>query len=232
MVDQASRRWPSVHLGDIVLRHQETSRTPLDDGLRRFLLVEHMEPDQLRVSQWGDIATEDLPPTFYNVFRSGHVLYPSRNPHLRRACRPDFDGVCGEKTFVLQAQAGLSQDFLAFILQSERFIRHSTKMKIGSTNPHVRWRDVAAYEFPLPPLEEQVRFARALGAIDALTGALDRVRQAVSVAEISMLERVLLSTPPARAPSWGSCSRNRRGTGYRLLPTLAARACGRSASVL
>jgi len=172
--------WPAVRLGDVVLRHQEIIREPRAEGLHRFLLVEHMDRDRLRVARWGDIDSEELPPTFYNAFRRGHVLYPSRNPHLRRTCRPNFDGICGEKTFVLQATEALSQDLLPFVLQSERFIRHAVRMKIGSTNPHVRWRDIAAFEFKLPPPEHQAQIASVLLALEDLLEFTEEFRGSIA----------------------------------------------------
>jgi type I restriction enzyme S subunit len=39
---------------------------------------------------------------------------------------------------------------------------------IGSVNPHVRWRDIAEFEFNLPKPEQQTQIAEALWAVDAV----------------------------------------------------------------
>jgi type I restriction enzyme, S subunit len=62
--------------------------------------------------------------------------------------------------------------FLPFIFQSEAFITHATNRRIGSTNPHVRWRDIADFEFLLPPLDQQRRIAELLWAVDEVTRCL------------------------------------------------------------
>src|SRR5207302_7738463 len=121
------------------------------------LLVEHLDADSLRIRRWGDVSDGSLPPTFYKVFRKGQVLYPTRNPHLRRAAFADFDGICGEKTLTLSPTSAVDSLFLPFIFQTEAFIAYATNMRIGSTNPHVRWRDIAEFEFALPLLDQQRR---------------------------------------------------------------------------
>jgi type I restriction enzyme S subunit len=129
-------------------------------------MVEHLAADCLSIKRWGDLADGNVPPTFYKVFRKGQILYPTRNPHLRRAAFADFDGICGEKTLTLSPRRGFHPKFLAFVFQSGAFIRFATNRRIGSTNPHVRWRDVAEFEFRLPPLDQQRRIAEILSAID------------------------------------------------------------------
>lgn len=162
----ATDRWRIVSLGDVVVHRQEQERNPESAGFERYLMVDHLDADRLKISRWGAIEGGDLPPTFYKVFRSGQVLYPTRNPHLRRVAYADFDGICGEKTLTLESNGEIEPRLLPFVFQTDRFIEHAKSMAIGSTNPHVRWRDIAAYEFPLPPKDEQRRIADILWAAD------------------------------------------------------------------
>jgi type I restriction enzyme S subunit len=187
-----------IQLTDVVERHQEFSREPSQEGFTRFLKVEHMDEGCLHLSRWGVIGKDELPPTFYNVFREGHVLFPSRNPHLRRTVWPDFDGICGEKTFVIKPREGLFRTLLPFILQSAAVVEHATRMKVGSTNPHVRWRDLASFKFALPDIEEQQRIAelllateRMLNAISAVTRAAYSVWRSRSLAQFTPDDTIL-----------------------------------------
>src|SRR5262249_41038913 len=92
--------------------------------------------------------------------------YPTRNPHLRRTAYAEFDGICGEKTLTLESNGEIEPRLLPFLFQTEQFIEYATSMAIGSTNPHVRWRDIAAYTFLLPSKDEQRRIADILWAAD------------------------------------------------------------------
>lgn len=208
--------WTRVALGDVVKRHQEISRDPIGDGFERFVKVEHMTRESLRLDDWGATDSDEMPPTFYNVFRSGHVLFPSRNPHLRRVVQADFDGICGEKTFVVEAAPGLAEDLLPFIMQSDALIAHASRMSIGSTNLHVRWRDLLSFEFSLPPLQEQARIAEALSshrtALETIQASLaSAVRVRLAFVEDQLVKHFsdaplvsvanLLSEPPRNGKS-------------------------------
>lgn len=166
MIDQIPKNWELVKLGDVVEHCQELERNPKQTGFSRYLKVEHLDADCLKISRWGDISNGDLPPTFYKIFRAGQVLYPTRNPHLRRIAYADFDGICGEKTLTISPTSRIDSKLFPFIFQNSDFINYTTTMMIGSTNPHIRWRDVASYKFLLPPKEEQRRIGEILWQVE------------------------------------------------------------------
>jgi type I restriction enzyme S subunit len=58
------------------------------------------------------------------------------------------------------------KEFMPFLFHSESFYAHTAGAIIGSTNPHCRWRDVANYEFLLPPIDQQAELAELLWAMD------------------------------------------------------------------
>ncbi|MBR9802639.1 hypothetical protein GYB59_13560, partial [bacterium] len=186
--------WATVRLGDVVVHRQELEREPEAAGFVRFLKVEHLDADRLQISRWGRIEDGDLPPTFYKVFRRGQVLFPTRNPHLRRVVFAEFEGICGEKTLTLEA-GKIDTKLLPFVFQSDRFWTYAQSMAIGSTNPHVRWRDVAAYTFPLPPPPEQEKVARILWsaeyAIERVSAAIESSLKARNVLAAHLLRKGL-----------------------------------------
>lgn len=175
--------WPRVCLGDVVERHLERYEEPVLRGFERFVKVEHFDLDDLQLQRWGNVNSDTLPPTFKNVFRAGMVLYPTRSPNLRQYAVPDFDGICGEKTLVLKPKdpGSLLPELLPFIVSTDRMYKYANGVAVGSVNAHVRWRDLAAYEFPLPPPAEQRRLAKVLLSLDRLVGELQTLRQKAHV---------------------------------------------------
>jgi len=223
--DQSSNRldsssWTTVKLGDVVSHLQEIERKAEEAGLERFLKVEHFDTERLTIDRWGEIAEEDLPPTFYKVFRAGQILYPTRNPHLRRTAVASFDGICGEKTLTLQSNGNINSQLLPYIFQTEAFIDYATSMSIGSTNPHVRWRDIAAYQFAIPDSNTQLIIAKILRASDDVIELYAKARvhceKALSTIRASLFSQAAKTyrlVPLREAGNWcsgGTPSKNNR----------------------
>lgn len=174
--------WKKVKLIDLVTKKEENDKENARDRFDRFLKVEHLDAESLHVKRWGNIADEELPPTFYKIFRKGQVLFPTRNPHLRRTALATFDGICGEKTLTLEPNIHrVLPQFLPFLFHSDTFYQHTTSAIVGSTNPHVRWRDVADYEFLLPPKEQQAKLAELLWAMDEVVETEKKVLDSLQI---------------------------------------------------
>ena len=62
---------------------------------------------------------------------------------------------------------------------SEGFSQNSILQSKGSVNPYVNWKDLANYEFLLPPKDQQARLAELLWAGDAVVEKLIRVQQSI-----------------------------------------------------
>ncbi len=174
--------WKRVSLGEVV-RHV-TDRVDTETcGLGRFLAGEHIPSGQLAITDWGVIGRDPIGPMFYKRFRPGHVLYVSRRTYLRKVAVAEFEGITGEKTFVLETldPGVLLQDFLPFVVSSERFHTYAITNSRGSVNPYLNWGELAAYEFDLPPLDDQSR-------LSALLWALERHRRLAAVVTQSARE--------------------------------------------
>lgn len=180
-------QWKPYKLIDIVTKKEENDRENAQTRFDRFLKVDHMDAESLHIKRWSSQKEgEEINPTFYKIFRKGQILFPTRNPHLRRTVLASFDGICGEKTLTLEPKSELVlPEFIPFLFHSENFYAHTTGAIIGSTNPHCRWRDVANFEFPLPPKAEQARLAELLWAMDEVIekekGVLEKLQVSLSV---------------------------------------------------
>lgn len=178
--------WSRVALREIA-RHVTDRVDPETSGLERFLAGEHIPSNKLAIDSWGVIGTDPIGPMFYKRFKPGHVLYVSRRTYLRKVAVPDFEGITGEKTFILESidPDRLLQEFLPFVLSTEHFHAYAMANSRGSVNPYLNWGELSAYEFALPPLDTQRR-------LSALLWAAERHRQSVSAATQSA-QAVLLS---------------------------------------
>ena len=94
---------------------------------------EHIDSNEVLITKRGLIAGSTIGPMFYFGFKAGQVLFVSRNPHLRKAGMVEFDGICSEKTFVLESidENVLLQRYLPFVLQSDHFGHMRKPIKVG-----------------------------------------------------------------------------------------------------
>ena len=72
---------------------------PEADGFERYIGLEHLEPSDLKVRSWGEIADGV---TFTSVFRPGQVLFGKRRAYQRKVAVADFSGVCSGDIYVLE----------------------------------------------------------------------------------------------------------------------------------
>jgi type I restriction enzyme S subunit len=154
-----------VKFADVI--HLSTSRTadPLAAGIERYVGLEHIEPENLHIRSWGNVADGT---TFTNTFKSGQVLFGKRRAYQRKVAVADFDGVCSSDIYVFESKDPnvLLPELVPFICQSEGFYDYAVKTSAGSLSPRTNWSHLANYEFPLPPVDEQRRIADLLWAAD------------------------------------------------------------------
>lgn len=208
--------WTPVKLGDVFTKREENDKENARNRFDRFLKVEHFDKESLHVKRWASQENGDeLNPTFYKIFRKGQILFPTRNPHLRRTVLAPFDGICGEKTLTLEPDDELIlPEFMPFLFHSESFYAHTTGAIIGSTNPHCRWRDVANYEFLLPPKDQQAQLAKLLWAMDEVIESLIETNEKLQSSYITIIEKELLNRK-ANKLHFGDILDVIRGVGYK-----------------
>lgn len=193
--------WRMVRFGDVVNNVNETVSNPLKEGLERFVGLEHLEPRDLRIRSWGNIADGT---TFNRRFRAGQVLFGKRRAYQRKAALADFPGICSGDIYVFSAQEPhLVPELLPFLVQSEGFAKNAEDTSEGSLSPRTKWKYLAAYEFALPSdPNEQRRIAELLAAADEAAEGWQDTRQALVKSRESRLDHWFdpaRATPPS---SW------------------------------
>ena len=153
-----------------VIRRCQTRVDRCDTDLLYYVAGEHFESGEIDLAGRGEIAGSTIGPMFYYGFKPGDFLLVSRNPHLRKASRVDFAGICSEKTFVLETadEGVLLSEYLPWALQNDRFWDYAQENRHGSTNFFINWSTLADYEFELPPIENQKRIAAILWAAQSV----------------------------------------------------------------
>jgi type I restriction enzyme S subunit len=127
------------------------------------------------------------------LFNDKHVLYGKLRPYLNKVYLPDKPGRCSMELLPLQPKDGFTREFIALILQSERFVAYAVRHSKGGRMPRANTDKLLKLRVAIPvasgecraiasglepKLAEIVKISqyadRELEAIEALPGAIVR----------------------------------------------------------
>ncbi len=185
-IDKSS--WKKVKFGEVVSEPKENTQNIIADGFQHIVGLEHIDSGDihLRKSFAGDTDT-----TFTKVFRKGDVLFGRRRAYLKKAALADFDGVCsGDITVFRAKKVLLLPELLPFIVNNDHFFDYAVKHSAGGLSPRVKFKDLANYEFLLPPKEEQQRLAELLWAMDEVIEKEKKVLENIEISKRSLLRTI------------------------------------------
>jgi type I restriction enzyme S subunit len=191
--------WTKVALGDVVRLCNERSSDPEADGFERYIGLEHLDPGELRVRRWGELADGV---TFTNVFRPGQVLFGKRRAYQRKVAVAEFSGVCSGDIYVLEPKGdALLPELLPFICQTDAFFEHAVGTSAGSLSPRTNWESLADFEFDLAPIEEQRRIAEMLVAAADASDKMRLLADSSVIAHRSLCRTVFSIGKDGRPPA-------------------------------
>ena len=172
--------WKPVSFGDVVRDVKESESDPLAVGLERYIGLEHIEPKNFHITEWGDLNEDEV--SFKKRFRKGQVLFGKRRAYQRKVALAEFDGVCSSDILTFEPKNGeIISKLLPFIVRSEDFFDHALDTSSGSLSPRTRWSQLKDYKFYLPELSQQKLIATTLWAADSVlhhfNGALASCRR-------------------------------------------------------
>jgi type I restriction enzyme S subunit len=156
--------WKPVTFGDVVKEVRQSTKDPVADGIERVVGLEHIEPECIHLRNWASIEEET---TFTKTFRKGHVLFGRRRAYLKKAARAEFDGICSGDITVMEAKDDLLPELLPFLVCNDKFFDYAVQHSAGGLSPRTKFKDLANYEFLLPPKDQQAKLAELLWAADS-----------------------------------------------------------------
>lgn len=160
-IDKTS--WKLVKFGDIVVEPKETCKDILSEGITHVVGLEHIDSEDIHLKKSASIEEST---TFTKKFKEGDVLFGRRRAYLKKAALSSFSGICSGDITVFRAKDNLLPELLPFIVHNEKFFDYAVKHSAGGLSPRVKFKDLAEYEFLLPPKEQQEKLAELLWAMD------------------------------------------------------------------
>jgi len=179
-MSRAIHAWLQVHLGAHVdlltgypFKSAQYTDTPDDIMLLRGDNVAQGSLRWERAKRWPIGQTAEFEK--YRL-RAGDVILAMDRPWIpaglkyawiKRADRPSL---LVQRVARMRGTNGLSTDYLRYLIGSPQFTDHVMSIITGVNVPHISARDIKAFRFRLPPVENQRRIAAILSAYDDLIG--------------------------------------------------------------
>ena len=158
--------WKLTKVGDLAKDISKRVDNPGESEYDRFVGLGNFVSGDIKIKTWE--TTENLASSA-KAFKSGDILFARRNAYLRRASLVDFDGCCSGDAFVLRENHDkIVPGFLAFLMNSNALWDYANSNAAGTMSKRVKWRDLAEYEFLLPPKDQQAQLAKLLWAMDGV----------------------------------------------------------------
>lgn len=155
--------WTPVKFGDVVFEPKENAKDIYNEGIEHVVGLEHIDSENIHLTRSGGLEETT---TFSKKFRKGDVLFGRRRAYLKKAALASFDGICSGDITVFRAKKNLLPELLPFIVSNEKFFDYAVKHSAGGLSPRVKFKDLANYEFLLPPAAQQAQLAELLWAMD------------------------------------------------------------------
>jgi len=179
----------SVKFGDVVNEVTRHEKAPLENGLERYVGLDHLDPYNLTVRRWGDIREGT---TFTKRFEPGQVLFGKRRCYQKKAAVAKFSGLCSGDIIVLKAQEEkLIPELLPFLVQSDAFFKWAEKTSSGSLSPRTKFKALAEFEFPLPSKDRQREILELLQALENSLRATEDAIESGEQLKRSMMAHLL-----------------------------------------
>ncbi|WP_372923142.1 restriction endonuclease subunit S [Roseovarius sp.] len=143
---------------------------PAEADVERYVGLEHLDPDSLRIRRWGDPSEVESTKL---RFEPRDIIFGKRRVYQRKVAVADTEGICSAHAMVLRAKPDtVLPEFLPFFMQSDLFMERALSISVGSLSPTINWKALAKEEFLLPPIQEQARLVEVFSASDRSADSL------------------------------------------------------------
>jgi type I restriction enzyme, S subunit len=170
-------------ISDCIEQHDKEKKE-----VNRFIGLEHIEPENLTTSAWGDVEKGT---TFTKKFSKGDVLFGKRRAYLKKVAVADFDGICSGDILVIRAKEGkILPELLTFYIMSESFINHAISTSAGSLSPRTKWKDLSKLEFSIPDIDTQKIILKVFEQIQLTLSQLKVQKQNLNNLKQKLLDEI------------------------------------------
>ncbi|MCC7575935.1 MAG: restriction endonuclease subunit S [Methanomethylovorans sp.] len=127
--------------------------------------IENIEKDTGHITKLKLVRDSELISGKY-IFDKRHIIYSKIRPNLNKVALPDFTGVCSADAYPILPKSNTTRYYLAFILRSQHFLDYILSHSDRTNIPKVNKKQLAGFELPLPPVEDQNSFTLFVDSVE------------------------------------------------------------------
>ena len=166
LTSKESNGWKRVKLSDVAEEYSVRIDNPSQSEYDFYIGSDCIGQYDFRIHKKSDASTVT---SAQKLFKEGDYLLVRRSLYgsdfRERAPRADFDGVCSADILTIREKSGVIADgFLIYVLYQKSLWDFIVSNSNGGLTRRIKWKQLADYEFDLPPLEEQRILADKLWA--------------------------------------------------------------------
>ena len=172
-----SNHWARVRLSDVAEEYSVRIDNPSLSEYDFYIGSDCIGQYDFRIHKRSDASTIT---SAQKLFKEGDYLLVRRSLYgsdfRERAPRADFDGVCSADILTIREKKGVIADgFLIYVLYQKSLWDFIVSNSNGGLTRRIKWKQLADYEFDLPPIEEQRILADKLWAAYRLKEAYKKL---------------------------------------------------------
>ncbi|MEP0368030.1 MAG: restriction endonuclease subunit S [Cyclobacteriaceae bacterium] len=189
--------WTPVKFGDVVFEPKENAKDIYNEGIEHVVGLEHIDTENIHLTRSGKLEEST---TFSKKFSKGDVLFGRRRAYLKKAAQASFSGICSGDITVFRAKENLMPELLPFIVCNNKFFDYAVKHSAGGLSPRVKFKDLANYEFLLPPKDQQAQLAELLWAMDEVIEREREVLERLKTSSQVFFENEIIKSKGKKIP--------------------------------
>ena len=184
-LDDDKPDWIPVKFGDVAFEPKESAKDAVKEGIEHVVGLEHIKTGDIHLRHSNSI---DKSTTFSKKFSPGDLLFGRRRAYLKKDAQAQFTSICSGDIIVMRAKDALMPELLPFIVNNDKFFDWAITHSAGGLSPRCKFKDLANYEFLLPPMEQQAEIAKLLWAADTLIDNSQKVLNSLILLDLTLLK--------------------------------------------
>lgn len=148
--------WEVGVLGDVAETSRKQVKPEQLSNETLYVGLEHIPRKQLGLDSWG--TAKELA-SAKSTFERNDILFGKLRPYFHKVVIAPFEGVCSTDILACKAKHTSYHQYVAMQLFSDELIAYADRLSNGAKMPRIGWKDLAAYEVVIPPIEIAEKFS-------------------------------------------------------------------------